>query len=90
MKRICNVRKREFNYSENKPSERLKRIFKLLVFMSEFRTLDECAKYLGVSKKTIGRMINQLHSIGFEFETNYSRYYATRIVNIERFFSGQI
>lgn len=89
MQKICNVRKREFEYVKGNHSKRIERMFKLVVYMSVFRSLDECANYIGVSKKTIGRMINQLNSIGFEFETNYGRYYATRITNIEQYFKGQ-
>jgi predicted DNA-binding transcriptional regulator YafY len=86
MSRFNNVRKREFEYSKVLNNGRVDRVLKLIVFLSEFRTISQCSEHLNVSKKTISRMFNLLHSVGFEFETNFGRCYATRITNTKSFF----
>jgi hypothetical protein len=48
--------------------------------------ISQCSEHLNVSKKTIGRMFNLLHLVGFEFETNFRHYFASRITNAKSFF----
>jgi len=65
---------------------RVVRVLKLIVFLGEWRNLNEMADHLQVSKKSIHRYIQLLVKLGFELEHLVSRYNLYRITNTKAFF----
>ena len=83
---LTNVRERQASACPVKNYGRVERTLKLIVFLSRWRTIKECAEHLNVSKKTIHRYISMLIQLGFVIETNYGCHYVHKIKNIQNFF----
>lgn len=65
---------------------RVNRTLKLIVFLSEWRTIKECAIHIEVHERTIQRYIKMFINLGFKVHRRTGRFYAHRIINIEEYF----
>ena len=71
---------------EPKNMGRIKRTLDLILFLSTWRTIGECALHIQVSERSIQRYFQLLMHLGFELEKHTGRFYAYRITNIKDFF----
>lgn len=85
-RRIVNVHKREYVGKDVINTRRVERTLRLIVFLSEWHTIKECAVFLNVSQRSIQRYFKMLIGFGFDIVTNRGRFYVHRIVNIREYF----
>ncbi len=80
--------KRE-NRSEPFKNNKIKRLFKLIAYLNEYRAINEIAEHLKVHEKTAHRYINILIQLGFEVHYRIrSPYFQYKITNLEGYFSN--
>ena len=65
---------------------RVERTLKLIIYLSEWRTIKECTNHIQVTPRSIQRYFKMLVDLGFIVEAAHGGVYAHRIKNIRSFF----
>lgn len=65
---------------------RVERSLELIKFLSEFRTVSECANHISVHRKSVHRYFNLFTQLGFKIEILPQYRHKYRIMNLENFF----
>lgn len=67
-------------------TRRVERTLKLIVFLRNWQTINECAEKIAVSPRSIHRYLNMLTDLGFIVEIKHGKRSGYRIKNIKEFF----
>lgn len=68
-------------------TRRVERVLKMITYLSDWRTSDECKTHLGISEKSVGRYFTVLVNLGFELLHHRTRdYSAFKIQNASSYF----
>ena len=86
---LVNVRERKPIGKKVKNINRVERTLKLLVYLSNWRTIKEVANHLQISDRTVQRYFKMLLNLGFIVETNSGVHYVHKIKNVKEFFDIQ-
>lgn len=81
------ISKRIATGNEVKNISRVKRTLKLIIYLSEWRTIRQCAKHIEVSERTIQRYFKMLLNLGFTMERDVYHRYVHRITNFKEYFN---
>src|SRR5690554_1831785 len=66
---------------------RMRRILSLIVFLSGgYRTINQIARRLDVSPRTVHRYLNEVNALGLEVDTRFGKRHSYRITNTREFF----
>ena len=81
------TRIKEFTGKPINNTRRVERVLKLIIWLSEFRTIKEIAKHLNIHNKSVFRYLNLLIQLGFDIEVSHKKKYNYyRIVNTKAYF----
>jgi biotin operon repressor len=69
-------------------TKRVERVFKLLVYLQEFRSYSEICEHLEISRRSASRYIHLLLHLGFTVEREMGKYHSFRVVEVEKYFGG--
>jgi hypothetical protein len=83
---VNNVREREAIGLKVSNIGRVERTLKLIIFLKEWHTINECCTHISVSERTIQRYFTMLMNLGFRLETNFGMFYAFRLKNVKEYF----
>lgn len=80
------IKKRNAASGKINNTRRVKRTLDLIIFLNEWKSINECALHLDVDKRSIHRNFNMLIGFGLEIEVKhiYKNYY--HISNIRDYF----
>lgn len=82
-----NIRQRFATGNEVQNIGRIKRSLKLIIYLSDWRTIKQCAKHIEVSDRSIQRYFKMLINLGFIMETNHYWGATHRITNVKEYFN---
>ena len=68
---------------------RVERILSLIVFLNDWKSINEISIRLQISRKSVNRYINLLIRLGFEVERGHRKITFYRITNTKAFFNIQ-
>lgn len=86
MKHRTNIQIRVATGNEVRNIGRVQRTLKLIIYLSEWRTIKQCAKHIEVSERTIQRYFKMLLNLGFTMERDTYHRYVHRITNLKEYF----
>lgn len=85
--RQMNIRQRFATGKEVQNIGRIKRSLKLIIFLSNWRTIKQCAEHIKVSERSIQRYFKMYLNLGFKMETNHYHRSTHKITNTKEYFN---
>lgn len=87
MENRTNIKQRLASGNDVRNIGRVQRTLKLIVYLSEWRTIKQCAKHIEVSERSIQRYFKMLLNLGFTMERDTWHRYVHRISNVKEYFN---
>lgn len=82
-----NIRKKPKAANKVRHTKRIERVLELIVFMTERKTVIQCAEKIGVHYKTVFNYFNLLIEVGFEIEVSHKgKFNNYRVSNLKKYF----
>lgn len=82
-----NIRMKERSSENIRNTCRIKRVFSLITYLREFRTVKQISNKLEIHRQSVHRYINLLTQLGFEIEINQKKRFEYRITNLHSYFN---